>query len=432
VRALRDEVTVLAEQMAAVGSSVGPGTWCGDSADAFRDHVAELEQNAAGLARGYDEVGVALRAHAHALDALYEVVADAERRLEQGERDRRQASADLQAAQRALEGSRSRVLAAQQQQRSAAADPTGAAQVGASEAVSAAHGALAAAGQAVNRAQAALATAERAIRTAEQDLDEADREHRRIGEQCGDQVLDARERPFSTHAWEFVVSAISSMGGPDWTDFMSGVTMMPAVAAKEMLGRADDIGSTLRELKQARRQGSPAERAAARTAYNAALREVRTLRRDVTRLPWRPPGWLQAANTSLGDRNDLVRRFLPGVRVLPGISVVAAAASTAIDSSKDEGDPDHMGVGHAIAKNAASLGAGAGVSYGIVAGAAAVGAVGLAPVVVGVVVGGLVAAGVGYAVQEYGDDVAEAAGEALDSAGDALGDVKDGIKGIFS
>lgn len=40
VDGLRDEVTVLAEQVGALGSVVSPDAWCGASADASRGHVA--------------------------------------------------------------------------------------------------------------------------------------------------------------------------------------------------------------------------------------------------------------------------------------------------------------------------------------------------------------------------------------------------------
>ena len=420
----RDEVTTLADQMGTLSSAVGPDAWCGDSADAFRAHIDELGRNASGLAQGYDDIAVALRGHAQALDTLYAHVKDAEQRLEQGERDRKLAQADLETAGRAVDRAQNDLLTAQHQRSSAVPDPTGIAQVSARSALAVAQAARATAGKQVADAERELATAEGAIRTAEDDLDDSEKEHRRIGERCGDEILDARGRPFHTAAWEFVVTSIDSMGGNDWTDFLSGVAMMPAVAARQMLDKSDEVGSTLGALKAARREGSPAERAAARRAYTAALREVRGLRKDVGKLPWQPPAWLERLNFPLGNVSERLGK-IPGVRAVPVASVVLAALSTGQDARE-------LGLAHAASKNAASLGAGAGVAWGVTAGAAAVGVVGLAPVVAGVLVGGVVAAGVGYAVQEYGDDVAEAAGDAFNAAGDAVGGVKDGIAGLFS
>jgi hypothetical protein len=80
--------------------------------------------------------------------------------------------------------------------------------------MAAAQAALAAANRDRAQAQSALETAERAIRRAQDDLDDADREHRRIGERCADDVLDARDLPFHTHAWDFVSSSIPGHGRP--------------------------------------------------------------------------------------------------------------------------------------------------------------------------------------------------------------------------
>ena len=330
---LRGEITVLAEQMGALGSAVSSDAWCGACADGFRGHVAELAHNASSLALGYDDVAIALRGHARALDALYE---DVEERLGQGERDRKRAQAALETADRAVGSARRNVLAAQNQVRSAASDPTGAAQASACSALSGAQAALTAAGRDVTAAEKALATADKAIRAAEDDLDDPEKEHRRIGERCGDEVLGSRGQPFHTAAWEIVTSSISAMGGTDWTDFLSGVAMMPAVAAGQLVDKTDEIGSTLGALKAARREGSPAERAAARRAHTTALREVRGLCKDVGKLPWQPPRWLRQAGIPLSDVSERLDKT-PGVRALPLVSVGLApvVAHDALGGVKD-------------------------------------------------------------------------------------------------
>ena len=333
---LRGEITVLAEQMGALGSAVSSDAWCGACADGFRGHVAELVHNASSLALGYDDVAIALRGHARAHDALYEDVKDVEERLGQGERDRKRAQAALETADRAVGSARRNVLAAQNQVRSAASDPAGAAQASACSALSGAQAALTAAGRDVTAAEKALATADKAIRAAEDDLDDPEKEHRRIGERCGDEVLDARGQPFHTAAREFVVTSISAMGGTDWTDFLSGVAMMPAVAAGQLVDKTDEIGSTLGALRAARREGSSAERAAARRAHTTALREVRGLRKDVGKLPWQPPRWLRQAGIPLSDVSERLDKT-PGVRALPLVSVGLApvVAGDALAGVKD-------------------------------------------------------------------------------------------------
>lgn len=90
------------------------------------------------LARGYDDVAIALRGHAQALDTLYE---DAEERLDQGERDRKRPPAALETAGRAVDRAESNLLEAQHQASSAVSNPTGAAQVSARSRLSGAHAA---------------------------------------------------------------------------------------------------------------------------------------------------------------------------------------------------------------------------------------------------------------------------------------------------
>ena len=208
---------------------------------------------------------------------------------------------------------------------------------------------------------------------------------------------------------------LSPPSGPDWADLVDSLVVAPRAFAARAALRTDAASELVGLRKGATKEGTVAERAAARVDYNAALREVRELRK------------VESSYAGIADSvpvprlldllDDPVAEGLPVLSRIPVASVVTVAASSYLDTQ------DGMSVGLAVTKNAAATGAGMLAYTGAAAGLAAVGLVG-APVILGAVGAGVVASwAVGEVVEHYGDDISAAAGEVADAVGDAAGAV---------
>ena len=207
-------------------------------------------------------------------------------------------------------------------------------------------------------------------------------------------------------------------GWNDWVDLANGLVLARGQAHHRAAGLADGLGKLAKDIKAATKLGGPAERAAARKEWKAALAQMRAAQRAADAHALRVSR-LQPASGWLGRFSQPLTRSVPVVRHVPGVSVVMTGAGVWVDVGHKDMDPTL-----AVVKNTASTAAGMAAGAATTAGVAVLmtgGAVALAPVAAGVLVGAGVGVVVGWGVEEYGDDVVDAVKDVGTDAADLAG-----------